>query len=226
MKGRCCGSRTASADSKTNPEDIIMIEVTIDKTTLKAITLFRAKKDIRKYLNGACVMHNARGAFFVASDGCAIAVARIADSNGGPDESYCIQSCDIDSMLAMNQDWSLTLTPGIDVASARGSKAHMTVALVPHTPMPLESVCKPVNDDLSAAGATPAIYDPKHHALAQKSALTYGYKLGGRIRPRISQGVNWDIGIAKLDAAGTAWAWVAAMRLTVSEMPSGPAWWV
>lgn len=203
-----------------------MIEVTIDKTTLKAIALFRAKKDVRKHLNGAYVMHNTSGAFFVASDGFAIAVARIGDSNSGPDESYCIQSCDIDSMLAMNQDWSLTLTPDIDVASARGSNAHMTVALVPHTPLPLESVCKPVNDDLSAAGATPTIYDPKYHTLAQKAAMTYGYKLGGRIRPRVSTGVFGGVGIAQLDAAGTAWAWIAALRLTVSEMPSGPKWWV
>lgn len=203
-----------------------MIEVNIEKTTLKAISLFRAKKDVRKHFNGAFVMNKPSGTFFVASDGFAIAVARVGDSNGGPDESYCIQSCDIDSMIAMNQDWSLTLTPGVDVASARGSKAHMTVALVPHNPLQLESVCKPVNDDLSAAGATPAIYDPKYHTLAQKAAMTYGYKIGGRIRPRVSQGVNGDIGIAQLNDAGTAWAWIAALRLTVSEMPSGPGWWV
>jgi hypothetical protein len=54
-----------------------MINTTIDISTIKAIMLFAAKKDIRYYLNSLHIEQSATGTIAVACNGHAIAVARI-----------------------------------------------------------------------------------------------------------------------------------------------------
>jgi hypothetical protein len=54
-----------------------MINTSIEISTIKALMLFAGKKDIRLSLNGLHIEQSASGTFAVASNGHAIAIARI-----------------------------------------------------------------------------------------------------------------------------------------------------
>lgn len=54
------------------------MELIIRKAHIQAVMLFAGKKDIRYYLNGACIDTGAHGAHLVATDGHTLAVACIS----------------------------------------------------------------------------------------------------------------------------------------------------
>ena len=74
-----------------------MINTTIEISTIKALMLFAAKKDVRFYLKGLHIEQSANGTFAVACNGHAIAVARI-DSEAREPASITIDRQYIDGL--------------------------------------------------------------------------------------------------------------------------------
>jgi DNA polymerase-3 subunit beta len=74
-----------------------MINTSIETSTIKALMLFAAKKDIRYYLKGLHIEQSANGTFAVASNGHAIAIARI-DSEAHEPASITIDRQYIDGL--------------------------------------------------------------------------------------------------------------------------------
>jgi hypothetical protein len=74
-----------------------MITTSIEISTIKALMLFAGKKDIRSYLNGLYIEQSATGTFAVASNGHAIAIARI-DSEAREPASITIDRQYIDGL--------------------------------------------------------------------------------------------------------------------------------
>jgi DNA polymerase-3 subunit beta len=65
------------------------VNATIDIKTLKALILFAGKNDVRFYLNGLHIEQSATGTLAVATNGHAIAIARIDN------EAYAPASCTV-----------------------------------------------------------------------------------------------------------------------------------
>jgi DNA polymerase-3 subunit beta len=91
-----------------------MINTTIELSTIKALTLFAAKKDIRYYLNSLHIEQSATGTFAVASNGHAIAIARI-DSEAHEPASITIDRQYIDNLksnyaVSFNQSDAATVS--------------------------------------------------------------------------------------------------------------------
>jgi DNA polymerase-3 subunit beta len=82
------------------------VNATIDIKTLKALMLFAGKSDIRYYLNGLHIEQGAGGTLAVATNGHAIAIARI-DS-----EAYTPASCTINRQYidAIKTKYAVTFT--------------------------------------------------------------------------------------------------------------------
>lgn len=74
-----------------------MINTSIELSTIKALMLFAGKKDIRSYLNGLHIEQSATGTFAVASNGHAIAIARI-DSEAHEPASITIDRQYVDNL--------------------------------------------------------------------------------------------------------------------------------
>ena len=74
-----------------------MINTSIEISTIKALLLFAAKKDIRLSFNGLHIEQSANGTFAVASNGHAIAIARI-DSEAHEPASITIDRQYIDGL--------------------------------------------------------------------------------------------------------------------------------
>ena len=74
-----------------------MITTSIEISTIKALLLFAGKKDIRLSLNGLHIEQSATGTFAVASNGHAIAIARI-DSEAREPASITIDRQYIDGL--------------------------------------------------------------------------------------------------------------------------------
>jgi hypothetical protein len=74
-----------------------MIDTSIEISTIKALMLFAGKKDMRFYLNSLHIEQSAIGTFAVASNGHAIAIARI-DSEAHEPASITIDRQYIDGL--------------------------------------------------------------------------------------------------------------------------------
>ena len=79
-----------------------MLNALIEASTLKALLLFAAKHDPRQYLNGVYFETTSTGTYAVATNGHAIAVARIDETQGREKCSVLIHRDNVEAILKIN----------------------------------------------------------------------------------------------------------------------------
>jgi DNA polymerase III sliding clamp (beta) subunit (PCNA family) len=202
-----------------------MIE--INSSTFSAIAMFKAKNDIRYYLNSVMLETGPKGAYLVATDGHALAVARV--STAALPEAQVLIGADIVAMLSKTKNAIFVVTmPEQGGKFAEPTKRKITI----------ETLCSGASTMVidESEGIFPDWRRVARHETSDKIAffapdliarvddaarLIKGTKKGtpaAHIRPG-----GDGCGFAMLDHDGDACAWVMPMRANVDEMPACPA---
>lgn len=203
-----------------------MIE--INSAHFAAIALFKAKNDIRYYLNSVMLETGPKGAYLVATDGNAIAVARV--STAALPEAQVLIGADIVAMLAKQKNAIFVVTMPEQTGKYDGEKKRKisieTLATGGASTMVIDESEGIFPDWRRVARHETsdkiAFFAPDLIARVDDAArLIKGTKKGtpaAHIRPG-----GDGCGFATLDYDGNACAWVMPMRFTADEMISSPA---
>lgn len=194
-----------------------------------AIASFRAKNDIRFYLNSVLIETGPNGAYLVATDGSAIAVARI--NSAAMPESQVLICSDIAAMLAKQKNavFVVTMPEQTGKFNAENGKRKISIETLAHTgasTMVIEESEGVFPDWRRVArhevSDQVAFFAPMYVQRVDDAArLIKGTTKGtpaGYLRPG-----GKGCGFATLDNDGLACAWVMPMRQTLADMPSAPA---
>ena len=179
----------------------------IKEGVFSAINSFAAKSDVRYYLNGVMVDSGPDGVFLVATDGHAIAVARI-DATPHPARQYIIAG-EVADLIAKNKRKPIDF----DIDAMRFDNIN-AVEVDGRYPDWRRVIQYKSSDAI-------AFFDPKFHARVDAAAqmIQGKRKMPAMIRP----GGN-GVGYAQLDADGEVGAWVMPIRQDIEEMPTHPVW--
>jgi DNA polymerase-3 subunit beta len=179
----------------------------IKEGVFSAINSFAAKGDVRYYLNGVMVDAGAEGVFLVATDGHAIAVARI-DATPHPARQYIIagEVCDL---IAKNKRKPIDF----DIDAMRFDNINAVEVDGKYPDWRRVIQYKPSPDI--------AFFHPKFHARVDAAARMIQ---GKRIAPTMIRPGGNGVGYAQLDADGEVGAWVMPQRGDIDAMPTHPVW--
>ncbi len=205
-----------------------MHQVEINSTTFSAVAMFRAKNDIRYYLNSVLLETGPKGAFLVATDGAAVAVARV--STAVLPEMQLLISADMSALLskAKNAVYVVTLPEqtGKYDEQAKRKISIETLANTGASTMVLEEAEGIFPDWRRVTkheyNGKPAFYSPHLISRVDDAARVIKNTKKGSPAAPIRPGGD-GCGFATLDQFGEVCAWVMPMRLTAEEMISSPA---
>jgi len=202
------------------------ITLTVQRNHFAGVAAFRAKTDVRKYLEGMLITTSATGAYLVATDGHMLAVHKI-DAEPRLDLEIIIPAATIDTALKIKGKHITTLT--IDLGDVEGKydankparkgqirtvDGTLLFEEMPWTLRGWRRVCKftPTTEQV--------VYDPRLLARVDDAAqLIRGKtKYPTIVRP----GANGGCGFAQLDLDGKTCAWVMPMRDSFDALPSHP----
>ena len=203
-----------------------MIE--INSTHFAAIALFRAKNDIRYYLNSVMFETGPKGAYLVATDGAALAVARV--STAALPEAQVLIGADIAAMLAKQKNAIFVVTMpeqgGKYDAEKRRKITIETLAPTGASTMVIDEAEGIFPDWRRVARheyiGIPAFFAPDLIARVDDAARLIKGTKKGTVAAHIRPGGD-GCGFATLDHDGNACAWVMPMRVNAEEMPACPA---
>lgn len=178
---------------------------TVKAGVFAAVQSFAAKTDIRYYLKGILLDTGPDGAFLVATDGHAMAVARIDAAPHDVDQFL------IPGNLSIKKRDKVVIerVPGVRMLRVGGHVVEPAEGEYPDW----RRVIK--NDPDGGA----AFFDPKYAALVDSAARMICSKFPKMIRPG-----GTGAGYAQLDAEGEVGAWVMPVRYSLDDMPKGPVW--
>lgn len=202
-------------------ENTINLTVSIEAKHFAAVAMFRAKKNILFYLNGAHFEAGPTGAFLIATCGAAIAVHKIT-SDPLPSVSLTLPESIVDQlektkigpiMLTLNCIGGNYL--GADRREITASNGEATIKTLEIDARYPEWRRLLTHIPSEAA----ALYHPDMVAKV--------YKAGAKLRskstfPAYIRPGGTGCGFASLDTAGDTCAWVMPMRDKVSDLPSKP----
>lgn len=140
-----------------------MITTSIEISTIKALLLFAAKKDMRFYLNGLHIEQSANGTFAVASNGHAIAIARI-DSEAHEPASITIDRQYIDGLKSSYAVFFEQLEGGMVKLGVVGTSITVPILDAKYPDWRRVVSAKQTGEQ--------AYFDPDHAALVNKAGQT------------------------------------------------------
>lgn len=204
--------------------------ITIPTAQFQAIASFRAVGDIRYYLNGVLLETGPQGAFVVATDGSALAAARI-DREPMADSQIILPLDIIEQIekLKIKKNPAFIIEMPDKAGNFDGRQKRKST---------LKTIDYEVQfDEVEATypqwrrvtrhtfDGTAALYAPKYVSMVNDAArLIKGRK--GDLMTLLRPGANGTCGFAWLDSGGQACAWVAPMRENLQQMPDAPSWTV
>lgn len=177
----------------------------IKEGVFSAVNSFAAKGDVRYYLNSVLVDSGPDGVFLVATDGHAIAVARI-DATPHPVRQYIVAG-EVADLIAKNKrkpiefDIDAMRFDNINAIEVDGKYPDWR-RVINYRPSP-----------------EIAFFDPKFHARVDAAARMIQRK---RVAPTMIRPGGNGVGYAQLDADGEVGAWVMPIR--ESDLPTHPIW--
>ena len=197
--------------------------ITIPTAQFQAIASFRAVGDIRYYLNGVLLETGPQGAFIVATDGFAMAAARI-DREPMADSRIILPLGIIEQIeklkLKKNPAFIIELPEQKFKGTLKTLDYEMQFNGVDAKYPNWRSVARHTFDGTAVA------YDPKYLSKVDNAAgLIKGCKQDDPVTP-LRPGVRGTCGFAWLDKDGEACAWVAAMNYSLEQLPGAPVWTV
>lgn len=179
----------------------------IKEGVFSAVNTFAAKSDVRYYLNGVLVDASAEGVFLVATDGHAIAVARI-DATPHPVRQYIVAG-EVADLIAKNKrkpiefDIDAMRFDNVNAVEVDGKYPDWR-RVINYRPSP-----------------EIAFFDPKFHARVESAARMLK---GKDAFPTLIRPGGNGVGYAQLDADGEVGAWVMPIRQDIDDMPTHPIW--
>lgn len=203
-----------------------MIE--INSTQFAAVAMFRAKNDVRYYLNSVMLETGPRGAYLAATDGAALAVARV--STAALPEAQVLIGADIVAMLAKQKNALFVVTmPEQGGKFVEPTKRKITIETLAPTgasTMVIDEAEGIFPDWRRVAKhayvGIPAFFAPDLIARVDDAARLIKGTKKGTVAAHIRPGGD-GCGFATLDHDGNACAWVMPMRVDADEMPACPS---
>ena len=190
-----------------------MLNALIEASTLKALLLFAAKNDTRHYLNTVYFETTVTGTYAVTTNGFAMAVARIDETQGREKCSVLVHRDNIEAILKINSKHGISVEQlDNDQVKLRGAFAGLTV--------PIQEGNYPDWRRVTTAPQTGerAYFDPDYLAMVNKA----GQIIKKSKFPYIVQQNGGSVGYCNL--ADKVHAYVMPMR-GYGEVVSAPKWY-
>ena len=192
----------------------------------KAVSLFAVKKDIRYYLNGVCLDLGPNGAFIVATDGCALAAARVSTEAFEPAQ-FIIDRATIDNLSKIKGrivfDVEGLVGKYADESGARSRTMNISTGTIKLTSNEVQGVYpdwRRVAVYHSSDDTKPVFFNSEYSMLVAKAAdVIRKRKVKCMVRPGGS-----GVGYAQLDDDGEVGAWVMPYRVDMADLPMKPVW--
>lgn len=199
------------------------VSLTLDAAQFAAVSMFRAKKDVRFYLTGVAVCTYQSGAFLVGCDGHTLAVHRIDDVPR--EDREIVIPTDIVAAVAKIKKGTITIDCGsqpgkFDGQTPRTCQIRTALAVyafneIDGTYPDWRRVAKHTQDT-----SDPTFFDPAYLArVADAAEISRGKKQS--LPVMVSPGGN-GCGFAQLDYNGLTCAWIMPMRVLASDLPTHP----
>lgn len=190
-----------------------MLNTLIEASTLKALLLFAAKNDARHYLNAVYFETTTTGTYAVATNGYAIAVAKIDETQGSEPCSVLVHRDNIDAILKINSKYGIAIEQlDNNQVKLRGAFAGLTVPTMSDSYPDWRRVTKaPQTGEL-------AYFNPDYLAMVNKA----GQIIKRSKFPYIVQQNGGSVGYCSLN--DVVHAYVMPMR-GYTEVVSAPAWY-
>jgi DNA polymerase III sliding clamp (beta) subunit (PCNA family) len=204
-----------------------MIE--INSSHFSAVASFRAKNNIRFCLNSVLLETGPNGAYLVATDGHALAVARI--NSAAMPESQVLIGADIVAMLAKQKNavFVVTMPEQTGKFDAENGKRKISVETLAY--MGASTMAIEESEGIFPDWRRVARHEYKTETVAfspdlikrvDDAARLIKNTKKGKVAAHIRPGGD-GCGFATLDDDGLVCAWVMPMRESLSELPSSPA---
>lgn len=200
------------------------VSLTLKASQFAAVALFCAKQDVRLYLQGVCIHTDKSGAYIVGCDGATLAVHKIDDEPR--EDRQIIIPPETVSLVAKIKKGSITIDcgdkPGHFASNEPARKCQIRtiqgcflfaemewvfpdwVRLAKHTQSP-----------------DPVFYNSEYLMRVTKAAeIARGGKQ--KVPVMVSPG-GTGCGFAQLDLNGRTCAWIMPVRITLSKLPTHPA---
>lgn len=197
-----------------------MNTITLDAAQFSAVSMFRAKKDIRFYLTGVLICADSTGAYLVGCDGHTLAVHKI---DNVPREMFeMIIPADTVATVSKIKKGMITIDCGditgkFDAQTRRQGQIRTASGIYPFVEVDgtypdWRRVAK------HTQSAEPAFYDPEYlKRIADAAAVLRGKSNPAHVSPG-----GTGCGFAQLDSAGLTCAWVMPMRVNITDLPTAP----
>jgi hypothetical protein len=208
-----------------------MHTVSIKTTHVKALQLFCAIKDARYYLYGMLLETGQNGAFIVATDGHALAAARVC-SDPMPDYQLILPADTVSAMSKCKAPAVIVTLPETAGKWVIGTKRKIIVQIPDKAGYCLQLSSEEVDGEfpdwrLAAKheqGFEPTFCSPKYIKRVDDAARIIKGTPLGEVAGHLSPGSNGGCAFAWLDNVGDACAWVMPMRVNRSDLPTSPVW--
>lgn len=198
------------------------VSLTLEAAQFSAVALFRAKKDIRHYLNGVCVHTDNTGAYIVGCDGHTLAVHKIDDEPR--EDCQIIIPEDTVASIAKIKKGTIVIDCGMQTGSYNNEIRRTCQIRTAIAIFAFNEIDGQYPDWKRVAKHTqssePTFYDPEYLSRVAKAAeiarsTTLKYPV------LVSPG-GLTCGFAQLDRDGKTCAWVMPMRGKLSDLPTHP----
>lgn len=202
-------------------ENTINLTVSIEAKHFAAVAMFRAKKDIRFYLQGVHFEAGPTGAFLIATCGGAMAVHKIT-SDPLPDVSLTLPESMVDQ-LEKTKIGPIMLTLNCTGGNYLGAERREITASNGETTVKALEIDAYYPQWRRVINHTPS----EAAALYHPDMVAKVYKAGAKLRSKSALPVyirpgGAGCGFASLDTAGDTCAWVMPMRDKVDDLPVKP----
>jgi hypothetical protein len=190
-----------------------MLKTLIEAPTLKALLLFAAKNDVRHYIKTVYFETTSTGTYAVATNGYAIAVARIDETQGREKCSVLVHRDNVEAILKINSKHGIAIEQlDNDQVKMKGAFAGLTVPTMSDSYPDWRRVIK------APQTGEQAYFDPDYLALVNKA----GQIIKKQKDPYIVQQNGGSVGYCNLN--DVVHAYVMPMR-GYGEVVSAPAWY-
>lgn len=205
--------------------------ITIPTSHFQAIASFKAVGDIRFYLNSVLIETGPQGAFIVASDGHAMAAARI-DREPFYETQVVIPLNIVEQLeklkIKKNPAFSIEMPEKTGNYDGR-QKRKITLKTIDYE-VQFDEVeatypaWRKVARHTFSGGLV--AYAPEYMSKVNDAARRIRGRKKGDLITLVRPGAHGTNGFARLDGLGESCAWVAPVHESIKDLPGEPAWTV
>ena len=204
-----------------------MSELIVKSEVFKAVSMFAAKKDIRYYICGVCLDLGPDGAFIVATDGCALAAARVSTKAFEPAQ-FILDRATIDNLSKAKGTIVFDVNGLIGKYAGKPGARARTLNISTDTLKLTSNEVQGIYPDWrrvavyhSSDDTKPVFFNPEYSMLVAKAGdVICKREIKCMVRPGGS-----GVGYAQLDDDGEVGAWVMPYRdVDMDDLPMKPVW--